>query len=150
MKCLKKVIFIQKMCKKIMIFKAKFPKNGKFQGIFFFVFLPSFSLQRIFFAKIFCDCKESLLAIQYNININYSKKYRGKIVLDATYYNWVWVEKKYTRVIEHQHCANHLIYYITKSSLVLLTSALDDCENENNENVFWHFWQCLKFFSIHV
>ena len=52
---------------KIVIFKAKFPKNGKFQGIFFFAFFASFSLQRIFFAKIFFVCKESLLAIQYSV-----------------------------------------------------------------------------------
>ena len=45
---------------------AKFPKNGKFQGIFFFAFFASFSLQRIFFAKIFFVCKESLFVIHYN------------------------------------------------------------------------------------
>ena len=57
--------FHEENVQKIMIFKAKFPKNGKFQGIFFFAFFASFSLQRIFFAKIFFVCKESLLAIQY-------------------------------------------------------------------------------------
>ena len=70
--------FHEENVQKIMIFKAKFPKNGKFQGIFFFVFFASFSLQRIFFAKIFFVCKESLLAIQYSKHISYpSPKFKN-------------------------------------------------------------------------
>ena len=38
---------------KMVIFKAKCPKNVEFQGIFFFAFFASFSLRRIFFAEIF-------------------------------------------------------------------------------------------------
>ena len=58
--------FHEENVQNIVIFKAKFPQNGKFQGILFFVFFASFSLQRIFFAKIFFVCKESLLANQYS------------------------------------------------------------------------------------
>ena len=58
--------FQEENVKKIAIFKAKFSKNGEFQGIFFFALFTSFSLQRIFFANIFFVCKESLLAIQYS------------------------------------------------------------------------------------
>ena len=36
---------------KIVILIAKCPKNGEFQGIFFFAFFASFSLRRIFFAE---------------------------------------------------------------------------------------------------
>ena len=63
-----KSYFHEENVQKIMIFKAKFPKNGKFQGIFFFAFFASFSLQRIFFAKIFFVCKESLFVIHYRKN----------------------------------------------------------------------------------
>ena len=59
--------FHQENVQKIVIFKAKFPKNVEFQEIFFFAFLASFSLQRIFFANIFFVCKESLLGLQYNL-----------------------------------------------------------------------------------
>lgn len=51
---------------KIVIFRAKFPKNGEFQGIFFFAFFASFSLQRIFLAKISLFAKNSLFVNQYN------------------------------------------------------------------------------------
>ena len=69
---------------KIMIFKAKFPKNGKFQGIFFFAFFASFSLQRIFFAKIFFVCKESLFVIHYSTNVK-------KVFGNESHLKWIYV-----------------------------------------------------------
>ena len=60
--------FHEENVKKIAIFKAKFSKNGEFQGIFFFALFASFSLQRIFFAKIFFVCKDSSFAVQYIYN----------------------------------------------------------------------------------
>ena len=51
---------------KIVIFEPKCHKNGDFKVKIFFAFFASFSLQRIFFAKIFFVCKESLLGLQYN------------------------------------------------------------------------------------
>ena len=60
--------FHEENVQKIVIFKAKFPKNCKFHGKFSFAFFASFYLQRIFFAKFFFVCKESLFGPQCNFN----------------------------------------------------------------------------------